>query len=85
MSRPKFQGAAAMIDERTAAWRLVKDLELYDDIGGLQKAVAEKTHQLSVLNTTLEQQKQAIATLVHLQKISITTTEIDPRKQLAMR
>jgi len=74
-----------MIDERTAAWRLVKDLELYDDIGGLQKAVAEKTHQLSVLNTTLEQQKQAIATLVHLQKISITTTEIDPRKQLAMR
>ena len=79
------KAAAAMIDERTAAWELVKDLELYDDIGGLQKAVAEKTHQLSVLNTTLEQQKQAIATLVHLQKISITTTEIDPRKQLAMR
>ena len=52
------------------------DLELYNVIGGLQKAVAEKTHQLSLLNTTLEEQKQAIATLVHLQKIGITTTEI---------
>jgi len=37
------KAAAAMIDERTAAWELVKDLELYNVIGGLQKAVAEKS------------------------------------------
>ena len=70
------KAAAAMIDERTAAWELVKDLELYNVIGGLQKAVAEKTHQLSLLNTTLEQQKQAIAALVHLHKTGMTEDEI---------
>jgi hypothetical protein len=41
------KAAVAMIDERAAAWQLVKDLELYNVIGGLQKAVSEKTHQLS--------------------------------------
>jgi hypothetical protein len=70
------KAAAAMIEERTAAWLLVKDLELYNIAGGLQKAVAEKTHQLSLLDTTLEQQKQAIATLVHLQKTGMTEEEI---------
>jgi hypothetical protein len=65
-----------MIDERTA-WELVKDLELYNVIGGIQKAAAEKSAQLALLTSTLEQQKQAIATLVHLQKIGITTTEIE--------
>jgi hypothetical protein len=73
----KEKAAAAMIEERTAAWELVKDLELYNVIGGLQKAVAEKSAQLALLGSTLEQQKQAIATLVHLQKIGITTTEIE--------
>jgi hypothetical protein len=66
-----------MIDERTAGWELVKDLELYNVIGGLQKAAAEKSAQLALLTSTLEQQKQGIATLVHLQKIGITTTEIE--------
>jgi transposase-like protein len=71
------KAASQMIDERTAAWNIVKDLELYNVIGGLQKAVAEKSTQLNLLSTTLEQQKSAIATLVHLQKIGITTTEIE--------
>ena len=70
------KAVAAMIDERAAAWELVKDLELYNVIGGLQKAVAEKTHQLSLLSPTLEQQKQAIATLVNLQKSGMTEDEI---------
>ena len=70
------KAAAAMIDERTAAWELVKDLELYNVIGGLQKAVAEKSAQLALLASTLEQQKQAIATLVHLHKIGMTEDEI---------
>ena len=73
----KEKAAAAMMDERTAAWEVVKDLELYNVIGGIQKAVAEKSAQLALLASTLEQQKQAIATLVHLQKIGITTTEIE--------
>ncbi|HXX97139.1 MAG TPA: hypothetical protein VEL11_08500 [Candidatus Bathyarchaeia archaeon] len=70
------KAAAAMMDERTAAWELVKDLELYNVIGGLQKAVAEKSAQLALLASTLEQQKQAIATLVHLHKIGMTEDEI---------
>jgi len=72
----KEKAAAAMIDERAAAWELVKDLELYNVIGGLQKMVSEKTHQLSLLTTTLEQQKSAIATLIHLQKTGMTEEEI---------
>ena len=47
------KATAAMIDERTAAWNLVKDLELYNVIGGLQKAVAEKSAQLELLASTL--------------------------------
>jgi hypothetical protein len=43
------KAAAAMIDERTAAWELVKDLELYNIAGGLQKAVSEKAAQLAIL------------------------------------
>jgi hypothetical protein len=70
------KAAAAMIDERTAAWELVKDLELYNVIGGLQKAVSEKSAQLNLLSTALEQQKSAIETLVHLQKTGMTEEEI---------
>jgi hypothetical protein len=70
------KAAAAMIDERAAAWELVKDLELYNVIGGLQKAVSEKSTQLNLLSTALEQQKSAIETLVHLQKTGMTEEEI---------
>jgi len=64
-----------MIDEKTAAWRLAQELRQWQEFG-LEKAISTATNQLSLLNTTLEQQKQAIATLVHLQKIGITEAEI---------
>jgi len=64
-----------MIDEKAAAWRLAQELRQWQEFG-LEKAISTATNQLSLLNTTLEQQKQAIATLVHLQKIGITEAEI---------
>ena len=54
---------------------------MYSDIGGLQKAVVEKTQQLSLLNMTLEQQKQAIAILVDLKKSGMAVEEV---KKLCM-
>ena len=65
-----------MIDEKAAAWRLAQELRQWQEFGGLEKAISTATQQLSLLNTTLKQQKQAIATLVHLQKIGITEAEI---------
>ena len=64
------------IDEKTAAWKLAQELRQWQEFGGLEKAISTATNQLSLLNTTLEQQKQAIATLVHLQKMGITEAEI---------
>ena len=61
-----------MVDERTAAWRLAEDLKNWQELGGLENAIQNTKNQLALLNITLEQQKSAIATLVHLQKTGMT-------------
>jgi hypothetical protein len=73
------------LDLRTAAWILAQELRRWQEFGGLEKAISTATNQLSLLNTTLEQQKQAIATLVHLQKIGITEAEIGQLVKLVGR
>jgi hypothetical protein len=72
----KEKAQKEMIDEKTAAWKLAQELRQWQEFGGLEKAISTATNQLLLLNTTLEQQKQAIVTLVHLQKIGITEAEI---------
>jgi hypothetical protein len=72
----KEKAQKEMIDEKAAAWRLAQELRQWQEFGALEKAISTATNQLSLLNTTLEQQKQAIGTLVHLQKIVITEAEI---------
>jgi len=72
----KQQPIKEMIDEKTAAWRLAQELRQWQEFGRLEKAISTATNQLSLLYATLEQQKQAIATLVHLQKMGMTEAEI---------
>jgi hypothetical protein len=64
------------IDLRTATWKLAQDLRAYRDLGGLSKAIQDATRQLAMLNMVNEQQKQAITTLVNLQKMGMTEGEI---------
>ena len=65
-----------MIDERTAVWRLAEDLKNWQELGGLENAIQNAKNHLALLNMTLEDQKAAITTLVHLQKIGMTEEEI---------
>ena len=48
------------VDLRTAAWKLAQDLRSYQELGALEKAIQQATHQLAILNMVNEQQKQAI-------------------------
>jgi hypothetical protein len=57
------------LDFRTAARDAIQDLIMYRQLGTLQNAIKHLNQQLSTINMFNEQQKQAIATLVHLQKI----------------
>jgi hypothetical protein len=65
-----------MIDERSATWRLAEDLKSWLELGGLESAIENATHQLSLLNVALEDQKLAIATMVDLRKSGMTEDEI---------
>lgn len=61
---------------REATWKLAQELRGYRDLGGLSRAVQEKTQQLAMLNMVNEQQKQAIASLVDLRKAGFSEREI---------
>jgi hypothetical protein len=65
-----------MVDERTAVWRLAEDLKNWQELGGFENAIQNAKNQLALLNTTLENQKAAIATLVNLQKMGMSEIEI---------
>ena len=53
-------------------WRLKN----WQELGGLENAIHNAKNQLALLNTTLEDQKVAIATLVSLQKMGMSEIEI---------
>lgn len=48
----------------------------YQELGALEKAIQQATQELAILNMVNEQQKQAITTLVNLQKMGMTEDEI---------
>ena len=55
---------------------MAEDLKNWQELGGLENAIQNAKNQLALLNMTLEEQKAAIATLVHLKKTSMTEEEI---------
>ena len=73
------------VDLRTAAWKLAQDLRSYQELGALEKAIQQATQQLAILNMVNEQQKQAITTLVTLQKMGMTEDEITKLVKLVGR
>ena len=73
------------LDERTAAWKLADMLRSFKDLCGLENAIQQATQQLAMLNMVNDQQKRAITTLVHLQKMGMTEDEIGELVKLVGR
>jgi hypothetical protein len=59
-----------------AAYSLAQDLRMYRQLGGLKKNVQLTTHQLDMLNISLQKQQQAVMTLVNLQSLGISESQI---------
>jgi hypothetical protein len=55
---------------------LAEDLKNWQELGGFENAIQNAKNQLTLLNTTLEDQKAAITTLVNLQKMGMSEIEI---------
>jgi len=65
-----------MVDERTAVWRLAEDLKAWQELDGFEQSIQNAKNQLTLLNMTLEQHKQAIAIVANLKASGMTDNDI---------
>jgi hypothetical protein len=66
----------------TAAYKIVEDIQHYSQLGGLKKEMDRLLQKMYIFNAYMTSRQQAFASLIRLQALGVTDTEIKNMVQL---